>query len=1108
MTIVATDSPSIQAYLVTDQELGKPAVYGIDRLVQAIESRGISTRHDRQLPDHEVSITFVVGTTSGSPLARALAGDRRPLPRAPESLAFRPMKRHGSPIVVIVGADDRGLSYALLEAARRIELAAPEVDLAELFPVDEDDAPELAIRSVCIFPHNAELEREWFYSREFWEDYFARLALNRFNAFSLTFGHQTAYLTPMYPFFVDVPEYPEVIVPGLSPEDRTHNLDALRMISTMADERGIDFTLGIWQQHAYEYGKSTVEGLTRDNLEGFCATGIRRVLEACPAISGVQLRVNSESGILLDEGARFWRGIFAGIKACGRSVRLDVRAKAITDDTIQAARDTGLPVIVSTKYWTEHQGLPYHAAELQFADRLVRRHSYGDLLRHPRSYAFLFRLWNLGTNKFLLWGSSSWLRRFAESCHLGQALGFEVCAPLSNRGFRNVGGYWRLFVDRNYESYRWEMQRYWYWYTLFGRIGYNSTTPKQVWQREFAARFGAAAKHVETAYETASEFLPLITAGHSPSASVFGYWPELDTGGLLDYYLEVEPSDVARFYSVQEYVTAYLKDDLRAKETPSQLSTRFITMADAAEEAIRAAEETVGDEGRRELRGTQADVRVQAALARYHAHKLLAAEGLAFFYATGDYSMLRRAKADVQNTVEAWERLVQLTDGVYHDNLVFGREPEQLGHWKDNLISVRHDQSRVAEVAEIFRRYGLFDLGFDFGAAPERIGGPWTPRLTAEYSIEPRFIGVFPETRYTSERGYGWHAGPGLAASAAPTITASAIRGFGRVSNVLPRGMLYADSIRRSAHASYDTAAFIVDLANGLYDVTFVMADQSETPASHGPMWITLQGRQRTEAFTVPAGEIVEQRVRVPVRNGRLEAELGADPSSRWIITAMIVTRVAPHFGHVPIRHAQPSSRIPVTATVTGPEPIRRVSLYHRSDSAGPYVATSMSVKAEPIYEAFLPTDENTTQVQYYLEAEDTLGNVATYPKEGKAAPISVAIGMADRPPVVEHQPVRSCQPGVDLPVKVKIMSQAPLRWVKLYYRDLNQKEPYVILDMENVGGDYAASIPGEDVTPSWDLMYYIEASDILGNMAVYPDPEVGMPYVVVDVVRNSSSGT
>jgi hypothetical protein len=44
---------------------------------------------------------------------------------------------------------------------------------------------------------------------------------------------------------------------------------------------------------------------------------------------------------------------------------------------------------------------------------------------------------------------------------------------------------------------------------------------------------------------------------------------------------------------------------------------------------------------------------------------------------------------------------------------------------------------------------------------------------------------------------------------------------------------------------------------------------------------------------------------------------------------------------------------------------------------------------------------------------------------------------------------------------------------------------------------EYQATIPGEDLDPRWDFMYYIEAMDRAGNGAIFPDLETETPYVL-----------
>ena len=119
----------------------------------------------------------------------------------------------------VIGADERGLMYGLLAAAEQIR------DSGRLAP--ERGVPHTAMRGIRRFLHNEAMERDWYYSQEHWDAFFGMLARQRFNRFNLVFAHQTNYLAPPYPFWLDLPSFPEVRVPGLSPADRQRNLAML-----------------------------------------------------------------------------------------------------------------------------------------------------------------------------------------------------------------------------------------------------------------------------------------------------------------------------------------------------------------------------------------------------------------------------------------------------------------------------------------------------------------------------------------------------------------------------------------------------------------------------------------------------------------------------------------------------------------------------------------------------------------------------------------------------------------------------------------------------------------------------------------------------------------
>ena len=323
-------------HLVIDRELASGPSLAVEKLAGMLNLQGETVRVV-DAPGEEPSL--LIGLAGRSKVvAKGLARSGLECPSAPESVLLHPLTPNQ---FLIAGNDERGLTYALLEAARAIQIAplaegSAPASLLDYIPT-EVGSPYMRWRSMQVFICNRELEREWFYDEEYWEEYLDQLALYRYNNLSLTFGHQIAYMSPPYPFLLDLPEFPKVRAADFTPEQRSDNLNMLRFISMSAQLRGLHFTLGIWSQHAHEYGEPMVEGLTHDNLAEYNAAGLARVLAACPDIDGVQFRMNEESGVGEDRQAEFYEPQFRAIAECGRPMRLDLRAKGLADSTTDLA---------------------------------------------------------------------------------------------------------------------------------------------------------------------------------------------------------------------------------------------------------------------------------------------------------------------------------------------------------------------------------------------------------------------------------------------------------------------------------------------------------------------------------------------------------------------------------------------------------------------------------------------------------------------------------------------------------------------------------------------------------------------------------------------------
>jgi len=719
--------------------------------------------------------------------------------------------------VRITGGDERGLMYGLLAAAEQIRT------LGHFSP--EAGSPHTEMRGIRYFLANAAMEKDWYYSKEYWDDYFRMLAYNRFNRFNLVFGSQTAYLVPPYPYLVSLPEFPQVQVPSLTPEQREQNLQMLKYISQDAADHGIDFALGLWEQNVWPGMKASVQGITAQNIGPYTYAALKKILQLCPAIRSIQIRANSESGIPKDQQLKFYNTyFFPAIHDAGRPVILDLRAWLLAPGMLDAVEHSGIPVRISAKYWAEFLGRPYQPAETW------PEYSYLDLLQKPRPYQFYWELWGVGSNRLLLWGDPNYVRRAVSTFGLGDAEGFEIDPPLALKGFGNGPEPWGIFTESQKQRvfWKWEYQRYWLFYMLWGRLSYDPHTPDSLWRDELRKRFGDAAPQVLEAYMQASRVMPEIVAAHLSDPNLY-LWPEVNPGGLIDDYIDIRPSDWRYIASIPDAVQNELNGTASAKQTPTETSELLDSIAAKIAEAVDKAKEKIGS-GNKEWESSEPDFEVLELMARYHARKMLAADHLEYFYKTADGSALEGAKNELQDALTIWESLVHLTDGVYPEQMIFG--PDDFGDWKDRLPYVQFDLQLIKEREDIFKRFGHFDYGFDFGDINPIPRGQhiWPYRFTHyvdENNVEPRFTAINGSMAYTDMQGYGWLDDASRETVGIPLSPYLEIRSAAKNPQHLPNDVLFRDYVRGEGEQR-----FRVDVSPGEYKVSFLHPDRSVTTAS------------------------------------------------------------------------------------------------------------------------------------------------------------------------------------------------------------------------------------------------------------------------------------
>jgi hypothetical protein len=666
------------------------------------------------------------------------------LPNTPESFGLIGDIAEGT--LTAVGSDIRGLVYALLELADRVKHASEPI--AELKSINSlIEQPSNFVRSITRL-FSCELEdKPWFYDHSFWDDYLTELATHRFNRFSFGTGLGYDYLIDkrvtdnyfcfIYPFLFQVPGY-DVQVAGLSDEERDKNLKMLQYISEQANLRGLQFHLGLWN-HAYEYGPLStnlnykINGLSEANHPQYCRDALKILLKSCPVIEGVTFRIHFEGGVP-EPTHDFWRVAIQGVKDAGRPIEIDMHAKGLNEEMMEIALDTGMPFVISPKYWAEHTGLSYHQASIRDREfhpnesggvmgvtskRSYTRYGYADYLRKDRPYGVVYRMWP-GTQRLLLWGDPKLAAGYGRYGSISGSLGVEWFEPLAFKGRKGSGveGGYEQYADDSLKLSSQDWKKYEYTYRLWGRLSYNPDADPESWKRFLRTEYPNAADAIEQALAHSSRILPFITVAHAPSVANVVYWPEVYTNlpivkienpppfrdpeddYVSNYNFDMEypytfgstsTLDPVLFYQINDFAEAALHKRRSGKYTPLETADRLDQLADEADRYLAIASDQIDDPQRLSFRRLALDVHIQIGLGKFFARKFRAAIAYALYERTGETKLLKEAIEFYHAARAAWMQIVDITKGVYKEDLAFGIKAYSRGHWADRVEAIDQD---------------------------------------------------------------------------------------------------------------------------------------------------------------------------------------------------------------------------------------------------------------------------------------------------------------------------------------------------------------------------------------------------------------------------------
>ncbi|HTO04239.1 MAG TPA: carbohydrate-binding family 6 protein, partial [Opitutus sp.] len=287
------------------------------------------------------------------------------------------------------------------------------------------------------------------------------------------------------------------------------------------------------------------------------------------------------------------------------------------------------------------------------------------------------------------------------------------------RGFYYGSDQWiwgRDFLDLNRTPdapRQLEMEKHWYHWLLWGRLGYDPDLSNERLIALLAERFPSAdAARLFAAWQEASMIYPLTTGFHWGRFDFQWYLegsksrpePARTPTGFhdLNRFISLPPHPATENISIPDYVRSVRSGTKPAGTTPMQVAERLQQHADRALASLsekggggrpdrhsgkRASGPTAAAAG--ELHRTEEDIRAMAHLGKYYGHKIRAATELALYRATGDASHHAILAAELNQSALHWRTFASIALTYYQNPMWLNR----VGHvnWRELYSSVLYE---------------------------------------------------------------------------------------------------------------------------------------------------------------------------------------------------------------------------------------------------------------------------------------------------------------------------------------------------------------------------------------------------------------------------------
>ncbi len=649
--------------------------FGTGKLQQALQQVGyrvISSHPANKWPASGKII--VVGGWEDMHINKAVAAWKIKLPAKPGKEGFV-LNSAANGNLLVDGADDSGILYGCLELAAQIKKTGKLPVTVSL-----TEQPEMVLRGACIgiqkpyylagrnvyeYPYTPQTF-PWLYDKKLWVQYLDSLVANRMNSLYLWNGHPFASLVRLkdYPYAVEV-------------DDTTFkkNEDIYRFLTTEADKRGIWViqmfyniivskpfaeTNHIKTQERERHILPLVADYTRKSIAAF--------VEKYPNVGLMVCLGEAMEGVGNDDIEWFTKtiipGVHDGMKALGKTEEPPI---------VLRAHDTDAPAVMKAAlalYKNLYTEAKFNGESLTTPTPRGAWASLHQQLSHLGSVQIenVHILANLEPFRY---GSVDFIQQSVKGMH--SIMGGNGLHLYPQASYWD----WPYSADSVKGKRLLQIERDWIWYAAWARYAWKAGRDRNeeinYWSKLLAFRYGCdtvQGRNILEAYEQSGDIAPKllrrfgITDGNRQTLTLGMLMTQLINPYRYGLFTLLYESESPEGEMLTQYAEKEWKREKHIGETPVQIIGEVKWQADKAVAAIEAAAAHVSA-AKPEFDRLRNDMYCYQALAYHYAYKAEAALQVLRYKYSGDTKDLEKALPLLQQSVDQYKRLVQLTKSSY-----------------------------------------------------------------------------------------------------------------------------------------------------------------------------------------------------------------------------------------------------------------------------------------------------------------------------------------------------------------------------------------------------------------------------------------------------------